>query len=565
MVWPFFRRVTNFTEIQIMRRLFFAAGAIVISCFSLTAQVPDAVHGNLLSPTKVFFDKTCSRALTVGLADIVLWDVATGTPVTRIDIANNVRDYNPFSTTLALNACAAPDLGRVLIELYQGDQKLGFIFDTRTGKLSDDDPYFNDKALGFDTNGDYIVFRNLRTNNGPPGARLETGLAGTKTTLGLLSDFKPTLASQNGEIVYGEDLKSDKLVIYDFVKGNVIKTKIRFADNATHYYYLMHPRIYSSQWTRVPGKSWWTFYNISTAEILEEIPGLKGPYGFSDQGRYALYYRETALPWQFVMKDVKTGEELTAPWTSGYTAYLFDSRMVEDGSFRLHQLEGDPSKNLGRIVTYDLRNGAEIQAFSIMAAPELVEINRTLRTQAAGGQQARADSYAQPRQEASGTGTLESSGKKIVHDYETFEGLIINYDDLPLPWQLDYDNIRGRDVSQYSYKDKISYGNLSGSSLHAIGKVFAAEGNIGLISVYRRVQGSLDLSWFKISVFDNHGNHLQTENIGSTQKDASGVPFRVDFSVRDAGDFVVIDVVQKSMNQTERKTMTIDKYHGTIR
>jgi hypothetical protein len=272
-----------------------------------------------------------------------------------------------------------------------------------------------------------------------------------------------------------------------------------------------------------------------------------------------LYYREGS-PWQFVVRDLARNEELTAPWTSGYTAYLYNSRFPEGDSFKLFQLEGDVEKKEGRIYVYDLKKGVEEKSFSIMASPETIEINRALREQILSGGQNQTQT-----QTTSSSDMTNVSGKKIVHEYETFEGLLINYDPLPLPWVLNYDEIQGRDVSNYSYKDKISYGHLSGSSLNAIGKVFAEEGNVGLLSMYRRIQGGLDISWFKISVFDNHGNHLQTENIGNTQKDASGVPFRVDFRIEDAADRILIHVRQKNMSQVEQKVMIIDKYNGTIK
>jgi hypothetical protein len=547
---------------------------MIVGCaMVVSAQPPDALHGNLITPTIVFFDKPCAKAVTVSLADVVLWDVPSGKALNRIDLANNIREYNPFTTTLKLNAAASLDLHRVLVELSTDEQRFGFIFDTRTGKLSEDDAYYNDKALGFDANGDYIVFRNLRTNNGPAGERLEIGLAGSKTTMGVLSEFKPTLASRNGEIVYGEDLKSEKLVIYHLTTGKTTKTKIKFDPKVSYWYYLMHPWMYTNEWVYVPGKDWFTFYNPGTEEFLHSIDGLKGPYGFSDNGKYAYYYRE-GTPWQFVLRDVKTKEEFTAQWTSGYTAYMYNARIPEDGSLKIYQLEGSVEKKEGRIVVYDIKNGSEVHSFNIMALPEVIEINRSLRENHLGGStQTQTHTETQTTSQNQSGYTNESgystkadgSGKKLVQDYETFDGFIINYDQLPLPWQLDYNTIQGRDVSNYKHKDKISYGHLSGSSLNAIGKVFAQEGNIGLLSMYRRIQGSLDYSWFKISVFDMNGNHLQTENIGNTQKDASGVPFRVDFWIEDTGAHILIHVSQKTETGIQKKIMTVDKYNGTIK
>ena len=545
---------------------------IIASCaLAVSAQSPDALHGNLLTPTIVFFDEPCAKAVTVSHADIVLWDVPSGKALNRIDLANNIREYNPFSTTLKLNAAASLDLHRVLVELSTDEQRFGFIFDTRTGKLSEDDAYFNDKALGFDANGDYIVFRNLRTNNGPAGERLEIGLAGTKTTMGVLSEFKPTLASRNGKIIYGEELKSDKLVIYDLATSKVTKTKIKFDPKVGYWYYLMHPWMYTSEWVYVPGKDWFTFYNPISEQFLHPIDGLKGPYGFSDNGQFAYYYREGS-PWQFVLRDIKTKSEFVAPWTSGYTAYMYNSRIPEDGSLKIYQLEGSVEKKEGRIVVYDMKNGSEIQSFNVMALPEVIEINRSLRENLLGGSSQAQTQVQTTNQDQSGYtneagygSKTDGSGKKLVQDYETFDGFIINYDQLALPWELDYNSVQGRDVSNYKHKDKISYGNLSGSSLNAIGKVFAEEGNIGLLSMYRRVQGSLDYSWFKISVFDMSGNHLQTENIGNTQKDASGVSFRVDFWIEDTGGQILIHVSQKTETGIQKKLMTVDKYNGTIK
>jgi hypothetical protein len=557
-----------------MKRSIFSLLVALLAAFPIFAQ--DAVHGNIMPPTSAFFDKACTHVLTVSPADIVLWDVATGTPEKRIDLGNNIQKYNPFTTTFTMTAFAGPELSKVIIDLSENNYHYGFLFDLATGGLSSDDGYFNDKAYTIDEHGDYTVFRNLRSNNGPAGALLEVGLAGSKTTMGVLSDFKATGASLDGKIVYGHEVKSNRLAIYDLSAGKVNKTKLKLESNSKSpfYYHLIQGLFYSSHWTYIPGKPWTSFYNVATGEVLEASADLKGPYSFSDDGSFALYYREGST-WSFVVKNIASKSELTAPWTSGMTAYLYNSRFPIDGKNYLYQMEGDVQNAVGRIVVYNMTNGTEVKSFSVMAPPETIAINKSLRESVIGGgeqvqQQQQMQVQQQQQKQVQQTyiadnNNVQQSDSKANYAYDSFDGLLVNYQPLELPWQLDYNSIQGRDVSNYAYKEKISYGHLSGSSLNAIGKIFVAEGNIGLLSLYRRTQGSLDLSWFKVSIFDLHGNHLQTENIGVTQKDASGVSSKVDFTVTDSGDYVLIHVNQRSDRSVEKKVITIDKYNGTIK
>lgn len=362
------------------------AACIFGLAMAVIAQPRDSQHGHLVPPEYVFFNKKATAAVTIGPADIVWWDMNSGRVLRRIDIANNIRKFNPFTSTADYTAWASPNLKQVLFTLDINGRNLGFLFSFDERKISSADGRYNDKLYGFTFDQSYIVFEGLRDPNTGIPDKMFLGSKSSQMYNGRLDNFIPTGASYDGNIIYGKNtdsggfLKKPNLIVYDFVEQKTIETDLKFEKDDDQYSFFNPWNIYSSKWIRVPGKGFDTFYNIETGEKLEKTTkeNMVGPRAFSDDGTYAVYFNNSNSTYK--IDDLGSGESyIIKKKNSPGSSYLYLSRIPDDGKQQFYVLEKKAKKSF--LAVYNIEDGSLVKNYDLMVNEQVIAANKKGRAE----------------------------------------------------------------------------------------------------------------------------------------------------------------------------------------
>lgn len=116
-----------------MKKLIYVLIILIFSVTKNKANAETPLHGNLIAPEYVFLNADASQAISVGLADIVLWDLTTAKPTLRIDLGNIIKDYNPWDTKFKIKASPSPTFKELLLEIDIDGKLTAYIFNMTTG------------------------------------------------------------------------------------------------------------------------------------------------------------------------------------------------------------------------------------------------------------------------------------------------------------------------------------------------------------------------------------------------------------------------------------------------
>lgn len=135
-----------------------------------------------------------------------------------------------------------------------------------------------------------------------------------------------------------------------------------------------------------------------------------------------------------------------------------------------------------------------------------------------------------------------------------YNNLFLNsFDPLPMPYRLDYNTVRGREVTR-----------PNGQAVSAIGLLGNTNDGSLMVLMMRRynAQGA-EIIRFSVAVYDEQAKLKSEKEVGFTTKDRSGVPNKVDFVINRSGQGVVFKVDQKQ-GKASRKYQVIINANGTI-
>lgn len=147
-----------------------------------------------------------------------------------------------------------------------------------------------------------------------------------------------------------------------------------------------------------------------------------------------------------------------------------------------------------------------------------------------------------------------------------FQQFLVNFEQLPNSWVLDYNSLRAREITQYAWTSR-SFGNFfAGQTFNAVGKVAdCANGSVALLTLTRSQRGSADTSLFQLAVFAADGQLSGTHEIGQTQKDSSGQPLVVAFALTANAAQARIDIRQSRWDGDRNRSLTLDKNSCSVR
>lgn len=175
-------------------------------------------------------------------------------------------------------------------------------------------------------------------------------------------------------------------------------------------------------------------------------------------------------------------------------------------------------------------------------------------------QQARND------QSASAATAANALADRIENRPVDYQKFLVNFEQLPTSWVLDYNTLRGREITHYDWVSR-SFGSFfGGESFNALGKVAdCANGSVALLTLTRSQRNGADSSLFQLAVFDVDGKLLGNQEIGQTQKDSSGRPLVVAFALNANATQARIDIRQSRWDGDKTRTLTLDKTSCSVR
>ncbi len=556
---------------------------LIISLFSTLhsqAKVFDTLHGHLIAPEYIFINADASEAISVGLADIVLWDLGTSKPIKRIDLGNIIKGYNPWDTEFKIKAVPSPTFKELLLEVWVGENSVGYVFDMNTGSFSIDDKVYNDKLFGFDYKGNYYSIDRLRKKGEKPSSitrliKKPNGNTSPKILSSIVTIW-PMGYSLDGEIIYGEDGLKDRLIYLNTETLEIEKTKLKY--NYGKYRYKrfdIDNLFYTSKWMkRVPNDANWvnSFYHIDTKKLVtfnKEFP-MKGPYTFSDDGKYGIYLSKenSDAKMEVVIKDVFTNKEISKLKLPAGSTYLNQSRMVTGEKQKLFLF----TNSLKSLNTYNLNNAELISSLDLMTTETLIAMNKAAREQVVGKKET-VSTGTSSNNSGSTTSTLN---EKDDYDYKNF---LVNFSPIKhFYFNLsNAQNLQGRDITNLPYTQKKYFPPASAKakikSVLALGKLAQCDGTVIIFGCVRAIyNNTYDKTLFFMEKIDVNGKSLKFEDVGQMVKLINGGAFvgTTDLGVYQANDKVAIVTEQRerigksNKFSNKKRTIMIDQLNCEI-
>ncbi|TZF82164.1 hypothetical protein FW774_15855 [Pedobacter sp. BS3] len=514
---------------------------------------PPLSEGHIISPQYSFFNENCTQVLTVGLADAILWDIATEKPVQRINFAAFIKQYDPTDERWSLKAVPSPDLTKLIVLLTpKGGNEQAFLFDIRAGKLSPDDAVFNDKIYGFSAKGDYVAMAHMREAGKSPSWYVQTcpPPEGSKVIITVqgIKNFAPVGFSLDGKTYYGKNTENKRFILYDPLTGKSENTGLKYNDKTKYYFYYTDYLFYTSKWIKRPptGDDWRNaYYNTETKDIVKwtDKDGITGPYTFSDDGKYGMYF-ETNKLYQFVIRDMKTGKDFARMNQTDQSSRYTYARMPQ-GNTKFFVMSNDP----GKILVYDINKPDPVKSFSIMAGESTVAMAKNALNSEFGIRKIEEDAKA---------------------DYD-FKNFMINFADIDHFYfnLTNAQSLKGRDIISLPFTKNHYLNSLSADTkvkdILALGKI----GNCGagslILFVVRTIRNGEDRTIFFVDHLDEKGNSIKLQDVGIMAKKTAGGPFlaTIDLGVYVANNKTAIVIDQrypKAPKSNFKKTLMFD--HG---
>lgn len=124
-----------------------------------------------------------------------------------------------------------------------------------------------------------------------------------------------------------------------------------------------------------------------------------------------------------------------------------------------------------------------------------------------------------------------------------------SFDQLPIPYVLDYNTIRGRSTQR-----------PNGQYVSAIGLLGnTTDGSLIVLMMRRYNAQGAEVIRFQVAVYDEQANLKSEKEVGFTSKDQSGVPNKVDFVINRKGQDIAFEVNQKEGNANRKYQVIINK------
>ncbi len=543
----------------IINCLFFLG--FVLGAQAQYAYQPPLSQGHVITPEYSYFNKECSRVLTISKAEAIVWDIATSKPLYKANLAASIREYNPFDKRWSISAIPSPDLMMLIIQLEpEGGDKQAFLFDMKTGKLSVDDGLFNDKIMGFTSNGDYVAMHGLRTPGKSPNLYLQTYIPpeGSKTAVSVqgIKNFAPVGFSYDGKAFYGKNLDNDKFIIYDPSTGKSENTKLKY-DGKTKYYFYYTNCIYTSKWLqRVPvGEKWKaSFYNVDTRKVVhtETKNGLTGPYNFSDDGRYGIYFLEQNGNEYLKVKDMASDKEVSSFNSPGGSVYIQLARIPESTSQQFFVLG-----NSGRALSvFDFNSPKPVKTINTMADANTISMAEGGMNSTFGIKQIEEEAKA------------DFDMKNFLVNFPPIEHFSVN---LSTAHKLKGHDITNLPFTKAHYTNGLGAG-IKVNSVLGLGKLADCDGAPVIFGVVRAViNGKEDRTMFFLDKLDANGKSSKFEVVGLLSKGVNGGQFlaTLDLGVYVANGKAAIVLEQRyhqgtKTYKTEKRTLMIDQATCTI-
>ncbi len=137
---------------------------------------------------------------------------------------------------------------------------------------------------------------------------------------------------------------------------------------------------------------------------------------------------------------------------------------------------------------------------------------------------------------------------------KVYNNVFLNsFDPLQLSYRLDYNTIRGREVTRPNGQDVSAIGLLGNTT----------DGSPIVLMMRRYNAQGAEIINFEVAVYDEQANLKSSKAVGFTSRDRSGVPNKVDFVINRKGQSVVFEVNQKE-GSSNRKYQVIINQAGTI-
>lgn len=534
--------------------LFFLALAIGVQ--AQYAYQPPFAQGHVMAPEFSYFNKDCSRVLTISKADAIVWDIASGKPVYKANLTASIRKYNPYDKRWFMYPVPSPDLTLLIIELVpEGGDKQAFLFDMKTGKLSVDDGLFNDKIMGFTPNGDYVAMHGLRTPGKNPNLYLQTYIPaeGSKTAVSIqgIKNFAPVGFSYDGKAFYGKNMDNNKFIVYDPTTGKSENTKLKY-DDKTKYFFYYKTCIYTSKWLqRVPvGENWKeSFYNVDTRKVVQNQTknGLSGPYNFSDDGRYGIYFLAENNKEYLKIKDMASDKEVSSFNSHGGSVFIQLARIPESSPEKFYVL----NKSGKAISVFNFTNPEPVKTVNMMADENIIKLFEAGMNSIYGVEKIEEEAKA------------DFDMKNFLVNFPPIEHFSVNLSTAH--------TLKGHDITHLPFTQQLYTNGLGNSirvkSVLALGKVSDCNGGAILLGVTRAMLNNKeDRSMFFINKLDANGKSTAFEVVGLISKGVNGGQFlaTVDLGVYVANGKAAIVSEQKyhegtKTYKTVKRTLMIDQ------
>jgi hypothetical protein len=147
-----------------------------------------------------------------------------------------------------------------------------------------------------------------------------------------------------------------------------------------------------------------------------------------------------------------------------------------------------------------------------------------------------------------------------------YQQFLANFSALPAAWVLDYNSLQGRDITTDAWASRHFGPFFGGQTFNAIGRVAdCANGSVAVLTLTRSQRGGADVALFQLLAFDVDGKPVLRQEIGSTQKDASGRPLAVSFAMRSDASQASFDIRQSRWDGDRTNSLTLDKKTCTLR
>ena len=159
---------------------------------------------------------------------------------------------------------------------------------------------------------------------------------------------------------------------------------------------------------------------------------------------------------------------------------------------------------------------------------------------------------------------VESVADQIQKRPVDFRQFLINFDQLPANWGLDYNTLRGRDVTHMPHAKRL-FAVFGNESINALGKFADCDnGKVALLVMVKSLRNGAETSNFGVATFSVDGATHAYRAVGMTQKDASGIPFVLNLKANITNSNTKLDILQKRFDGDQRSTIMINKANCII-